>query len=101
MYKCLDFTNLSILNFVVFFEETFSFYSSSTFSFRSSTYFVHPVSGTITFTLKLVGGICFLIVIRGGVPRYRYDFLTKMGWVKFLTFIVTLFFTLLVINLVI
>ena len=37
-------------------------------------------------------GIAFLIAIRGGVPRYRYDFLTKLGWVKFLSYVVTLFF---------
>lgn len=47
---------------------------------------------TIIFTFKLVLSICLLIVIRGGVPRYRYDFLTKMGWIKFLALVVSLFF---------
>ena len=33
----------------------------------------------------------FLILIRGGVPRYRYDFLTKLGWVKFLGYVLSIF----------
>jgi NADH:ubiquinone oxidoreductase subunit H len=37
--------------------------------------------------------IMFLILIRGGTPRYRYDYLTKLGWLKFLGFIVALFLT--------
>ena len=43
-----------------------------------------------SLTVKVVASVCFLIVIRGGVPRYRYDFLTKIGWVKFLIFIISL-----------
>ena len=46
----------------------------------------------ISFTLKVVLSICLLITIRGGVPRYRYDFLTKLGWVKFLTLVLSLFY---------
>jgi NADH:ubiquinone oxidoreductase subunit H len=30
-------------------------------------------------SLKFLVLIALLIFIRGGVPRYRYDFLTKMG----------------------
>ncbi len=43
------------------------------------------------FISKLTLCLAFLIVIRGCVPRYRYDFLTKMGWVKFLGYILTIF----------
>lgn len=45
----------------------------------------------IVFTVKLLLCLMFLIFIRGGVPRYRYDFLTKMGWVKFLFYVLSLF----------
>lgn len=31
------------------------------------------------FTVKFCCVIGFLILIRGGTPRYRYDFLTKLG----------------------
>ena len=31
------------------------------------------------FSLKFLIAIFFLILIRGGIPRYRYDYLTKLG----------------------
>ena len=49
-----------------------------------STYFDninYPYSNefSLAFTVKLVACLSFLILIRGGVPRYRYDILTKLG----------------------
>ena len=41
--------------------------------------------------LSIVLSVFIVILIRGGVPRYRYDFLTKLGWVKFLLYILLLF----------
>jgi len=46
---------------------------------------------SFAFTTKLAGCLSFLILIRGGVPRYRYDILTKLGWVKFLGFVLAIF----------
>lgn len=46
---------------------------------------------TLIFIFKVALCIGCLILIRGGVPRYRYDFLTKIGWVKFLGYILTIF----------
>ena len=34
---------------------------------------------TFVFIVKIALCLFFLILIRGGVPRYRYDFLTKLG----------------------
>ena len=34
---------------------------------------------SFAFTTKLAACLAFLILIRGGVPRYRYDILTKLG----------------------
>ena len=54
--------------------------------------------------LPLVVKLCFclavLIVIRGGVPRFRYDLLTKMGWTKFLLYVLAFFLMTLCIYLV-
>ena len=33
----------------------------------------------VVFTLKFITLIALLVFIRGGIPRYRYDFLTKIG----------------------
>jgi len=34
---------------------------------------------SIVFSLKFIILISFFIFARGGIPRYRYDFLTKVG----------------------
>lgn len=53
--------------------ETFFTFSKDSFDYFYSTNY------TFLFTLKLSICLIFLSAIRGGVPRYRYDFLTKMG----------------------
>ena len=50
-----------------------------------------PYNMTGWFSLKLIITIGLLILIRGGTPRYRYDFLTKLGWLKFIGLIIWLF----------
>ena len=40
---------------------------------------------------KFIVLIALLVFIRGGVPRYRYDFLTKIGWIKFLSLVLAVF----------
>ena len=47
------------------------------------------ISNSLIFTLKFLILISLLIFIRGGIPRYRYDFLTKLGWIKFLSWILS------------
>ena len=48
---------------------------------RAKDFFLYPhmPNYTLIFTSKLAICLVFLSAIRGGVPRYRYDFLTKMG----------------------
>ena len=52
------------------------FGSVSTISFNS-----------IVVALKFVSLIALLIFIRGGIPRYRFDHLTKIGWIKYLSLV--------------
>lgn len=52
------------------------FGSVSTISFNS-----------IIVALKFVSLIALLIFIRGGIPRYRFDHLTKIGWIKYLSLV--------------
>ena len=37
------------------------------------------------YTTKFTLSILILISIRAGVPRFRYDYLTKLGWLKFIS----------------
>ena len=84
---------MTILQF--FFDTTltiFSFDTELTFQhFRDNFVYIYATDYTLIFTIKITLCLSFLIVIRGGVPRYRYDFLTKMGWVKFLGYVLTIF----------
>ena len=45
----------------------------------------------LNIALKFILLIALLIFVRGGIPRYRYDFLTKVGWIKFLSLILSIF----------
>lgn len=42
----------------------------------------------VVMSIKFLTSIALLIFIRGGIPRYRFDHLTRIGWVKFLTLVV-------------
>lgn len=53
---------------------------------------IMPRNASIWFATKLLVCIAMLIFVRGGLPRYRYDYLTKIGWLKFLGFTFIVFF---------
>jgi NADH:ubiquinone oxidoreductase subunit H len=68
------------------------FLSETLFAFvKDSFWYSYSTNYTFIFTTKLALCLVFLSAIRGGVPRYRYDFLTKMGWVKFLGLVLAVF----------
>lgn len=72
--------------------ENFIFFADTAFSFSKDSFsYFYATNYTFIFTLKLAVCLVFLSAIRGGVPRYRYDFLTKMGWVKFLGLVLSVF----------
>lgn len=66
-------------------------------SYFVSTIFCRYVAwSSIIFALKFILLIALLVFVRGGIPRYRYDFLTKVGWIQMLNFILlALFFLIL------
>lgn len=62
--------------------------TKETLSNINTNYFGTLSIGSIIIALKFLLSIALLIFIRGGLPRYRFDHLTKVGWVKFLTVVV-------------
>jgi NADH:ubiquinone oxidoreductase subunit H len=60
---------------------------------NSKIYYQFPQNMVFFFAIKFSLCIALLILIRGGTPRYRYDYLTKLGWLKFLGFIIAVFLT--------
>lgn len=61
--------------------------------FSSKIEYCFPQNMSFFFAIKFCFCIAFLVLIRGGTPRYRYDYLTKLGWLKFLGFIILIFFS--------
>lgn len=49
------------------------------FNFRNKWFNI-----ALIFSSKIILSVLFLILIRAGLPRYRYDYITKLGWAKFL-----------------
>ena len=42
-------------------------------------YVILPFNYSIIYTVKFLISLFFLMFIRAGLPRYRYDYLTKLG----------------------
>ena len=37
--------------------------------------------------IKFLSCVTLLIFARGGIPRFRFDYLTKLGWIRFLSLV--------------
>lgn len=67
------------------------FYGNGLLLLSVVKYYFFAQNLTIFFVIKFILSIAFLILIRGGTPRYRYDYLTKLGWLKFIGLILFVF----------
>jgi NADH:ubiquinone oxidoreductase subunit H len=89
-FTSLQFLILSILLFIIGGITGFLYHVSNPviqiFSTLKLTSFLSIFMG-----IKFVILIALLIVVRGGIPRYRYDFLTKLGWIKTLSLVLAIF----------
>ena len=45
----------------------------------------------VSVSLKFLACIALLIFARGGIPRFRFDYLTKLGWIRFLSLVLLSF----------
>ena len=45
----------------------------------------------ICMATKFLLCIALLIFARGGIPRFRFDYLTKLGWIRFLSLVLLSF----------
>lgn len=53
-----------------------------------SLLFLNTLNYAAIFTaVKFLSAIALLIFARGGIPRFRFDYLTKLGWIRFLSLV--------------
>lgn len=84
-FNTLSLSNLNLLNFIdpylnnLFTQNSLLDSLVLSLSFASLNFISHTLVKIIIFTLKFISLISLLIFVRGGLPRYRYDFLTKIG----------------------
>jgi NADH:ubiquinone oxidoreductase subunit H len=110
MYTIFYFTHLKPLLIATGF---WGYYIRGTFSINHFLYFVtgsmaqtlqsyfastvlckYVALASVVFALKFILLVALLVFVRGGIPRYRYDFLTKVGWIQMLNFILLVLFLL-------
>lgn len=53
-------------------------------------------NSSLIYGVKFIITLLFLIFIRAGIPRYRYDYLTILGWNRFLFFCLFILISLLI-----
>jgi len=82
-----------LLTYAVFLWLNYALLYVSTLTTLLTKWFVFKthIVNSIILAVKFMVLIALFIFIRGGIPRYRYDFLTKMGWIKFLSLVLSLF----------
>ena len=49
------------------------------------------MSSAMCVAIKFLACIALLIFARGGIPRFRFDYLTKLGWIRFLSLVLLVF----------
>jgi NADH:ubiquinone oxidoreductase subunit H len=49
------------------------------------------MSSAMCVAIKFLACIALLIFARGGIPRFRFDYLTKLGWIRFLSLVLLIF----------
>ena len=45
----------------------------------------------LVMAIKFLLCIALLIFARGGIPRFRFDYLTKLGWIRFFSLVLLSF----------
>ena len=95
----VGFSNV-MYSFLLVFEKSTSVILSllnsifSIFSFTEIFLFFGLTStmvNAICVALKFLLCIAVLIFARGGIPRFRFDYLTKLGWIRFLSLVLLSF----------
>jgi NADH:ubiquinone oxidoreductase subunit H len=67
------------LTVCILYKTAYLYLKSLVYSLNSILFFKIIITNSVVFAVKFLVLIALMIFIRGGIPRYRYDFLTKIG----------------------
>ncbi len=85
-YYKLNLIILDFFNNMLYLESGYVKKNYNLFFNNYYIYYSFVFNWSVIYSLKFSASILFLIFIRAGVPRYRYDYITKLGWSKFVIF---------------
>lgn len=71
------------LNYLCVLLNYFLIYCELTLDAQAST----NIKDALITAIKFLTCITLLIFARGGIPRFRFDYLTKLGWIRFLSLV--------------
>lgn len=86
-----EFISYFFITFFSFFKNLINYSHTSIKINNYDLNYTFVFNSSIIFGIKFLLCIVFLVLIRGGTPRYRYDYLTKLGWLKFINIILFIF----------
>lgn len=97
--------NYSIVQNIIYLIIVFKFNLLSYFSLLNIIFTFYTIkyvyiNKTLIYSFKFIITILFLIFIRAGIPRYRYDYLTILGWNRFFFLSFGIFFLLIILYII-
>ena len=93
----LNYLPLHVFYTIIFFLQTVLVSLVNSLDFLMDIQLSTNMKDAICIAVKFLLCIALLIFARGGIPRFRFDYLTKLGWIRFLSLVLLSFLVELVI----
>lgn len=76
---------------IIFFLKTLTIHLLTSIELILQLQLSTNMKDAICMAIKFLICIALLIFARGGIPRFRFDYLTKLGWIRFLSLVLMSF----------
>ena len=76
---------------IIFFLKTLAIHLLTSIELILQLQLSTNMKDAICMAIKFLICIALLIFARGGIPRFRFDYLTKLGWIRFLSLVLMSF----------
>ncbi len=82
---------LLIISNILFIVKLFTLKLITSFELLLELQINTNMKDAICVAIKFLACVSLLIFARGGIPRFRFDYLTKLGWIRFLSLVILSF----------